>query len=204
MVHHLTPHVPYVVGTNLRGINLKELVRGRWKVVESINDYLNKFRILKAKCFTQVPEHELVELTAGGLDYSTRNKFDTLYLRDMAQLADRVWQVKHLKAEKSRSSKYYKKEKVTYIKIDKIYQIYDTDCVEEGEVNLNELKLRSPYICKLLKPSNAKNPFKPSKNEKFVTKTYTFNVAKCDEIFDLLVYDGQIIVPRGLKTPSLK
>ncbi|MCI42101.1 hypothetical protein A2U01_0063336, partial [Trifolium medium] len=71
---------------------------------ESIDDYLNRFRLLKTRCFTQVPEHELVEMAAGGLDYSIRNKVDTQYLRDMAQLADRVRQVERLKAENSRSS----------------------------------------------------------------------------------------------------
>lgn len=35
-------------------------------------------------------------------------------------------------------------------------------------------------------------------------KTYTFDVTKCDKIFDLLVYDGKIIVPKGRKTPPLK
>lgn len=41
-------------------------------------------------------------------------------------------------------------------------------------------------------------------SEKFITKTYTYDVTKCDEIFDLLVFDGQIILPKGLKMPSLK
>ena len=44
----------------------------------------------KASRFTQVPEHELVEIAAGGLDYSIRKKLDAQYLRDMAQLVDRV------------------------------------------------------------------------------------------------------------------
>jgi len=41
-------------------------------------------------CFTQVPEHELVKMTASDLDYSIRKKLDTQYLRDMTQLVDRV------------------------------------------------------------------------------------------------------------------
>jgi len=49
----------------------------RRKTTKSIDDYLNRFRLLKARCFTQVPEHELVEMAAGGLDYSIRNKLDT-------------------------------------------------------------------------------------------------------------------------------
>lgn len=49
----------------------------------------------------------------------------------MGQLADIVWQVEHLKAEKVRSRKYHKKEKASYAKIDKIDQISDSDYVEE-------------------------------------------------------------------------
>lgn len=48
-------------------ISLKEVASVRRNSLESIDDYLNRFRLLKA-CFTQVPEHELVEMTVGGLD----------------------------------------------------------------------------------------------------------------------------------------
>lgn len=64
-------------------INLEELVNVRRKMVESIDDYLNKFKIMKLKCFTQIPEHELVELVMWGLDYYIRKKLDTQLLRDM-------------------------------------------------------------------------------------------------------------------------
>lgn len=58
-------------------ISLKELANVRCKMPEFINDYLNRFRLLKAICFTQVLEHELVEMDVGGLDYSIRKKLDT-------------------------------------------------------------------------------------------------------------------------------
>jgi hypothetical protein len=66
-----------------------------------------------------------------------------------------------------------------------------------------ELKPGPPYTCKLLRHSNGKNPVEP-KNDKFFTKTYTFDISKCDYIFDLLVIDGQIIVPKGLKVPPIE
>jgi len=96
-------------------INLKELASVHQKTHESIDDYLNRFRLLKARCFTSVPEHELGEMAAGGLDYSVRKKLDTQYLRDMAQLADRVRQVERLKTEKARTNIFPKKEKVSYV-----------------------------------------------------------------------------------------
>jgi hypothetical protein len=45
--------------------------------------------------------------------------------------------------------------------------------------------------------SNIANIIVP-KNDKFVARTYTFDITKCDEIFYLLVADGQIILPKGL------
>lgn len=58
-------------------ISLKELSSVKRKVDESIIDYLNRFRTLKVRYFTQVLEHELVELEVGAPDYSTRKKLDT-------------------------------------------------------------------------------------------------------------------------------
>jgi len=72
---------------------------------------LNRFKLIKARCFTVVPEHELVEMAAGGLDYSVRKKLDTQYLRYMAQLADKVRQVERFKAEKARTIRHVKKRK---------------------------------------------------------------------------------------------
>lgn len=74
-------------------INHKELANIKRKVAESIDNCLNRFRTLKVRCFTQVLEHELVELKAGGLDYSIRKKLNTQYLRDMS-----CWPIKFEKS----------------------------------------------------------------------------------------------------------
>ncbi|WJX18504.1 hypothetical protein P8452_08296 [Trifolium repens] len=186
-------------------ISLKELASVKRKTQETVDDYLNRFRLLKARCFTSVPEHELVEMAAGGLDYSIRKKLDTQYLRDMSQLADRVRQIERLKAEKARNSRFQKKKEINLVEsFDDDYEDSD-ECLEydESEVNVAELKPGPPYMCKSLRPSNGKNPIEP-KNDKFITKTYTFDITKCDEIFDLLVTDGQIVVPKDLKIPPIE
>lgn len=107
-------------------------------------------------------EHELVEMVAGGLDYSIRKKLNTQYLRDIAQLADRVRQVERLKLEKARASKNNKREKVAYIEMDEDTQEIYSDPIsfDEIEINLDELKQGSPYSCKVLAPSNGKTPSK--------------------------------------------
>ncbi|XP_058758287.1 uncharacterized protein LOC131631508 [Vicia villosa] len=187
-------------------ISLKELASIKRKFTEPIDDYLNRFRLMKSRCFTVVPEHELVEMAVGGLDYSIRKKLDTQYLRDMAQLADRVRQVERLKAEKARANKSYKKERVAYIEVEDVdgESFEDSYNVEEVEIDLAELKEAPPYSCKLLTPSIGKNPVENDKSDRFPKKTYTFDVTKCDEIFDLLVKDGQMIVPPNFKIPLLE
>ena len=60
-----------------------------------------------------------------------------------------------------------------------------------------------PFVCKMLKPSYGRNPEEP-KNDKFMSKTYTFDVTKRNEIFDLLVNEGIMIVPKGLKLSLLE
>jgi len=185
-------------------ISLKELASVKRSSSESIDDYLNRFRLLKARCFTIVPEHELVEMAAGGLDYSIRKKLDNQHLRDMAKLADRVRHVERLKVG-ARTRKYHKREKVSYISSDESNQEFDIAFgdVKTKEVDIAELKPGPPYTCKSLKPSNENNPIESS-NESYVPKTYTFDVTKCDEIYDLLVADGQVVIPKDLKIPPIE
>lgn len=173
-------------------ISLKELASIKHKFTEPIDGYLNRLCSLKERCFTQVPEHELVEMAADGLDYSIRKRLDTQYLRDMSQLADRVRRVEYLKAEKARANKNNRRERVAYVELDGDDQETHGDFLDfdESEIDLAEFKQGRPYSCKVLAPSNGKNPIEYEKNDKFPKKTYTFDATKCDKIFDLLVKDG--------------
>ncbi|XP_050890358.1 uncharacterized protein LOC127095756 [Lathyrus oleraceus] len=155
---------------------------------------------LKARCFTQVPEHELVQMVAGGLDYSIRKKIDPTFVKSMSQLADRVRHLERLRLEKVRHNKS-KKEKVAFVDYDATDPIYEADYASSTdlEIDMAELKPGSAYECRSLLPAQGKNPVK--NNPKFPAKTYTFDVTKCEEIFDLLFKDGQMVVPPGTKIP---
>jgi len=76
----------------------------------------------------------------------------------MAQLADRVRQVERLKAEKARTQKF-KREKVAYVETNESDQEFDIayEDVENGDVNLAELKPWPPYTCKVLRSSDGRN-----------------------------------------------
>lgn len=155
--------VPWTILPGAVEISLKELASVKWKTVESVDQYLNRFILLTVRGFTQAPEHELVEIVAGGLDYCIRKKLDTQYLRDMAQLDDIVQHIKLLKAEKTKTGWYQKKEKVSYIAVEGCSSD-DEELIDESEVNMAELKPGPPYACKVLKPSNGRNPTEAGKN----------------------------------------
>ena len=59
-------HEQFYVGQSK--ISLSELANIKHKFSEPIDDYLNRFYLLKEICFTEVPEHELVEMATRGLD----------------------------------------------------------------------------------------------------------------------------------------
>ncbi|XP_050897405.1 probable protein phosphatase 2C 51 [Lathyrus oleraceus] len=80
-------------------ISLKKLANVRKKVVDSIDDDLNRFRIMKPMCFTQVPEHDLVELAVGGIGYFIRKKLNT---RDLVQTALKGRRLKFAYKQKAR------------------------------------------------------------------------------------------------------
>ncbi|XP_050908418.1 uncharacterized protein LOC127122054 [Lathyrus oleraceus] len=146
-------------------ISLKELASVKQKFIEPTDDYLNRFRLLKVRCFTQVPEHELVEMATGGLDYSIRKKLDTQYLRDMAQLANKVRQVECLKEKKARTKKG---KRVAYVDFRKDHEDsgHEVQDFDYTEFDLAELTQGPSYVCKVLAPSNGKNPVEPEKNDR--------------------------------------
>src|ERR1051325_984267 len=187
-------------------ISLVELSSIKRKFAETIDDYLNRFGSLKARCFTQVPEHELVQMAAGGLDYSIRKKIYPTSVKSMSQLADRVRHLERLRIEKVRHTKAKsKKEKVAYVDFDNTDPIYAVDYMSptEADVDVAEFKSGPAYECKLLFPAKGKSPTIET-SSRTPAKTYTFDVSKCEDIFDLLVKDGQILVPPNAKLPPLE
>lgn len=96
-----------------------------------------------------------------------------------------------------------KKERVTYIDIEDndLTSYVEYNHVKKNKVDVAELNPGPPYVCNLITPADGKNPSKPEKNDKFPKKT---ELTKCDGIFDLLVADGQVLVPPGANVPLLE
>ncbi|XP_027337413.1 uncharacterized protein LOC113851132 [Abrus precatorius] len=187
-------------------VSLMDLVNIKRIHNESIDNYLSRFRQMRSRCFTQIPEYELVQVAIGGLEYSIRKKLINQQLRDMSQLATRVRQIEQLKAEKfvpKKIEKFPRKDKVAYIGLAEGEIGSENDLDEEdvdlgvNEVNVAELKPGPPYVCQSLKPLKIKDKTRPN-------KSYAFDVSKADHIFDILLKDGQIILSDDHKIPTLE
>ncbi|XP_050888952.1 uncharacterized protein LOC127094133 [Lathyrus oleraceus] len=208
---YVTPLAEFVLQAEApRGMKVPKYTKFGGESGESIIEHVARYltesgdlahnECLRARCFTQVPEHELVQMVARGLDYSIRKKIHPTFVKSMSQLADRVRHQERLRLEKVRHNKS-KKEKVAFVEYDATDQIREADYASstELEIDMAELKLGSTYECRPLLPAQGKNPV--DNNPKFPSKTYTFDVSKCEEIFDLLVKDGKMVVPPGTKIP---
>lgn len=74
-------------------VGLTDLFSIKWMNNESVDDYLTRFRQMGSRCFTPIPEVEIVKIAAGGLDYYTEKKLVNQHIIDLAQLGDKVRQI---------------------------------------------------------------------------------------------------------------
>ncbi|XP_050893866.1 uncharacterized protein LOC127100657 [Lathyrus oleraceus] len=168
---YVSPLAEFILQTEApRGMKVPKYTKFGGESGESTIEHIAKYltesgdlahnECLRARCFTQVPEHELVQMAVGGLDYSIRKKIDPTFVKSMSQLVDRVRHLERLRLEKVRHNKA-KKEKVAFVEYDATDPIYEADYASstELEIDVAELKLGSAYECRLLLPAQGKNPW---------------------------------------------
>nr|KYP70906.1 hypothetical protein KK1_010146 [Cajanus cajan] len=181
-------------------VSIVDLMNIKRQSNETLDDYLNRFRQLKSRCYTNIPEHELVRIAATGLDFSIRKKLVNEQLRDMAQLAEKVRRIEQIKLEKEKLMKFDKfvrKEKIAYLESSELNEDSNYEVVSEDfEINLAELRPGPTYQCQMLKPGG--------NIEGNSTKKYSFDVSKAEKIFDTLLKDKQIILPENHKIPPFE
>ena len=75
---------------------------------------------------------------------------------------------------------------------------FDSNEINLAEIRAGELQAGPPYVCASLKPVKGKEKANTS------NKSYSFDITKADQIFDVLLKDKQIILPEGSKMPSIE
>ena len=132
-------------------------------------------------------------------------KLVNLQIFDLAQLVEKVQQIEQLIAEKdkierTRLRKTFRKEQVNFVEME---FDEDEDDFNSNEINITEVRVAKlqagpPYVCASLKPVKGKE--KANTNN----KSYSFDITKVDQIFNVLLKDKQIILPEGKKMPLVE
>ena len=91
----------------------------------------------------------MVKIVINGLDYSIRKMLVKHQFLDMAQLTERVRQIKQLRAKKEIIRKVIRKEWVTYLAY---VELEEED--DDQEALVAELQSWPPYICPSLRPAH--------------------------------------------------
>ena len=117
---------------------------------------------------------------------------------DLVQLSDKVRQIKSFKIEKEYIRKGVKKERVAYVDYIDSVEIDEEEEDQESFMAVVELQGRPPYLCLSLRLARGKE--KTSSNY----KTYAFDIKKVDQIFDILLRNKQLKLPKGHKMPSIE
>ena len=148
----------------------------------------------------------MIKMATNGLDYSIRKKLINLKFLDLAQLVQKVRQIEQLKVEKdrikrTRLKKSFRKEQVNFVEMesDEEEEDFDPNEINLAEVRVAELQASPPYVCASLKPIKEKEKTNSSNNS---NKSYSFDITKADQIFDVLLKDKQIGLLEGKKMPS--
>ena len=133
------------------------------------------------------------KIVVNELNYSIRKKFGKLTIPWHDLTAKRLRQIEQLRVEKEIIRKGIWKEQVAYL--DNI-ELEEEDGDQEALVF--ELQSGPPYVCLSLRPAKGKE--KTSSN----AKSYSFNITKAEQIFDILLKDKQLKLLKGHKIPPIK
>jgi hypothetical protein len=167
------------------GVSMADLARLKQKLDESAEQFIMRFKRIRTRCHTTLPEAEYVKIAIDGLNFELRKKFKGITFVDLFELSERASRFEGLlKEENQRKNSFYG----TYYQ-DPNY-----------EIDLTEYVGRGPFICDTLhkKQSQAKESNKPASP----LKAYSFDVEKADEIFDILYEANQLKIIGRHRFPS--
>jgi hypothetical protein len=157
------------------GVSMADLAQLKQKPDESAEQFIMRFKRIRTRCYTTLPEAEYVKIAIDGLHFELRNKFEGITFINLFELLERASRFEGLlKEENQRKNSSYG----TYYQ-DPNYKI-----------DLAEYVGRGPFICDVLH----KKQIQAKKSNKPVSplKAYSFDIEKTDEIFDILYKANQL------------
>jgi hypothetical protein len=164
----------------------------RQKYTGTISNYLRLFREVRNQCYNlTIIEKYLANLAFVGLTPYLRDKLDGQLFSDTNQLLQRVLPYEN-RAKSSRfwdnANKDKEKHQVHFLEEEADDEEGNEICVAEWVEKTGD----KPISCPFLKP----------KGGRMDEMRYTFDVTKCDRLFDLLLQGGVIRLTKGHIIPN--
>ena len=179
---------------------------------ERADTFVQRFRNAQCRCRSNLAKSDCVKMVISGLNLENRKKFigqdffDLGHLMTAVSKYERILEEENQRRVSSRGT-YYRNPNREVAQIEAMEESEET----EEEIVLAELNINRPYKCRALvksKVQELKQNFQRRPNNgsqsgnNFRDKKYNFDLSKIEQIFDLLLKDGQIKLPDGHKIPS--
>jgi hypothetical protein len=169
-------------------LDLVDLVALRQEKDESVNDYIQRFWDTRNQCFQiHLTDKQLAGITFDGLRYYLKEKFEGIQFFTLAQLQQRAL------ACESRSKELVK---IVHHNIHIVEHNQSSSDNEPKEVCTVEMVW--PEQAKSLACSSLHLVQRKQQEE----VKFTFNVVKCDKIFDELLKNGNIKIDYTVHPPT--
>jgi hypothetical protein len=173
-------------------LRLSDLTSLRQKCTETVFDYLRQFREVRNWCYNlTIAEKDLADLAFAYLTPYLGDKLDRQEFSNTNQLMQCVVPYEnHAKSSRFRDSANKDKEK-HHIN----FKDEEADDEEGNEICVAEWAEKprdKPILCSFLKPNGGQSE----------EMRYTFDVSKCDHLFDLLLQGGVIRLTKGDIIPN--
>jgi hypothetical protein len=170
-------------------LRLSHLTAIKQKHNELVTDYIKRIKDTINHCFNlNISDKDLVDLAYSGLLSHLREKLEGHVFFDVSQVLQRALDCES-RAKESRSFTRSGDKPRNERLINMVEYVNESSDEEEADMCIAEwswVSKSKPFIC-----SSLKSIFKSRQDEIH----FTFNVTKCDRIFDYLLQEKQIKLP---------
>jgi hypothetical protein len=174
-------------------LRLSHLVAVKQKSNEAVVDYMWWFRDTRNKCYgLTIGEKDLVELVFAGLSAALKDKMEGQDFTDVNQVLQRAMGYE----SRAREHKAYGRFKEVFSK-DKS----GVNCVEEDSASEDTEVCIAEWVDTPKEKPLAHSFLKPSPGKRDEVK-FTFDVTKCDKLFDVLLQNKVIHLSENHVTPT--
>jgi hypothetical protein len=159
-------------------LDLVDLVALRQGKDESVNEYIRRFRDTRNRCFQiHLAEKQLAGLAFNGLRYYLKERLEGIQFFTLAQLHQRALACESQSKETAKTIRH---------------NVHIVECDQSS----SDDESTEVYAAEMVWPKQTKSlacsSLQPIQKKRQEEVKFTFNVGKCDKIFDELLKNGNI------------